>query len=352
MDEKKVRIGFVGTGSMGQCAHLRNYAALDGCEVVALAELREDVAEKVARRYGVPGVYRDHAEMLAREDLDGIVASQPFNRHGVLVPELLKAGVPVFIEKPLAGTVETCEKIVEAVKQSGTWLMVGYNKRSDPAAMHAKREIERLKKSGKLGALRYVRILMPAGDWVAGGFVDLIKGEGPQPELERDPAPSDMDAEVFKKYTAFVNYYIHQVNLMRYMLGESYGVAHADPTGVLLIVKSESGVAGVIEMSPYRTTIDWQESVLVAFEKGWVRLELPAPLAANRPGNVTVFRDPGKGETPATSSPSLPWVHAMREQASNFIKAIRGEAKPPCEADEALEDLRVAREYIRLVTGA
>ena len=41
----------------------------------------------------------------------------------------------------------------------------------------------------------------------------------------------------------------------------------------------------------------------------------------------------------------------MRRQASNFLRAIRGEAPPPCEAAEALEDLRVAREYLRLWRG-
>ncbi|MBM4050064.1 MAG: gfo/Idh/MocA family oxidoreductase, partial [Planctomycetes bacterium] len=82
----KVRIGFVGVGNMGQCAHLKNYATLPECEVVALAELRENQAKRVAARYGVPRVYRSHEEMLAAEKLDGIVASQPFTRHGVLVP--------------------------------------------------------------------------------------------------------------------------------------------------------------------------------------------------------------------------------------------------------------------------
>ena len=49
--------------------------------------------------------------------------------------------------------------------------------------------------------------------------------------------------------------------------------------------------------------------------------------------------------------PQLPWVHAMRQQAINYIKAIKGQITPPCEAEEALQDLKVAREYIRLLAG-
>lgn len=347
----KVKIGFVGVGHMGQGAHLKNYVTLPNCEVTAIAEVRQNLGHKVAARYGVPRVYPSHVEMLAAEKLDGIVASQPFGRHGVLVPELLTAGVPIFTEKPLAASLEVGERILQAVRASPTWHMVGYHKRSDPATAFAKAEIERLKASGELGSLTYIRILMPAGDFIANGFSDLITDDGPPPALEWDPPASDLDPSTFERYTAFVNYYIHQVNLMRHLLGEAYRVTYADPSGVLLAGQSASGVACTIEMSPYQTTLDWQETALVCFEKGYIKLDLPAPLASNRPGRVEFFRDPGQGATPQTVIPQLPWVHAMRQQAMNFVAAIQGDLRPPCEAAEALEDLRLAREYIRLMTG-
>lgn len=348
---RKIRIGFVGAGGMGQCAHLKNYAALKDCELVALAELREDVGARVAARYGVPRVYRTHAEMLANEKLDGIVASQPFTRHGILLPVLLRAGLPVFCEKPLAGSPEIGEQIIAAEKSGGAWLMVGYHKRSDPATMLAKAEIERLQRTRELGALRYIRICMPAGDWVAGGFDDLIAGAGPLPVLDYDPPPTGMDRQTSEAYIGFVNYYIHQVNYLRHLLGEPYTVKYADPSGVLLAARSQSGVGCAIEMTPYQTTLDWQESALVAFEKGYVKIELPAPLAFNRPGRVEFFSDPGGNVQPKTVCPQLPWVHAMRQQAMNFIAAIRGELPPMCGAEEALADLRTAREYLRLWKG-
>ena len=347
-----VKLGFCGVGGMGQMAHLRNYAVEDGCEVVAVAELRKNTGQTVARRYGIPRVYGDAAEMLAEEKLDAIVASQPFGRHGVLVPQLLKAGVLVFTEKPFAASVEVGERIVEAVAQSGTFMMLGYHKRSDPATMVAKQEVDALKASGELGALTYVRLLMPAGDWIATGFDGLVAEDESEPlSLDRDPPASDMDEPTYKAYTAFVNYYIHQVNLMRHLLGEPYSVTYAEPSGVLLAGQSESGIACTIEMSPFKTTIDWQEHALVCFERGWVRLDLPAPLAYNRPGRVEIYRDPADVPTPMRSEPTLPWVHAMRQQAANFIAAVKGEMAPLTTAEEALEDLKVAREYIRLKTG-
>ncbi len=337
---------------MGQAAHLRNYASLrDDCEIVALAELRPKLAQAVARKYNIPRVYSTIADMLAAEKVEGIVASQPFNRHGQLVPELARAGVPIFTEKPIAASFAVGEQVVESVARSGAWHMVGYHKRSDPATEFAKRTIDELKTSGELGKLKYVRISMPPGDWIASGWTENLHTDDTMPNLELDPKPADMDAATAKEYEAFVNYYIHQVNLMRFLVGEPYRVTYADPAQVLFIAHSASGIPCTLEMAAYSTTVDWQETALVAFERGYVKLSLPAPLAFNRPGTVEILRDPGNGTTPVTSHPQMPWVHAMRNQALNFIKAIRGEAPAPCLAAEALEDLRVARDYIRLLKG-
>jgi predicted dehydrogenase len=289
--------------------------------------------------------------MLAEERLDGIVAAQPFTRHGQVLPELYRAGIPVLSEKPLAGSVEVGEKLLQALQGGGSWHMVAYHKRSDPATMYARQEIRRLKQSGELGALRYVRLVMPPGDWIAAGFDDLVRTDEPYPALPNDLPAADMDAEGYRQYVSFVNYYIHQVNLLRYLLGEPYRVTYADRSGVLLAVESQSGVTGVLEMAPYQTTVDWQESALVAFEYGYIRLDLPAPLASNRPGRVEVFSDPGHGKTPVTTAPQLPWISAMRQQAMNYVAANQGKSEPPCAAPEALEDLCIARDYLRLWKG-
>ena len=343
---EKVRIGFVGVGGMGQCAHLRNYVTVPECEVVAIAELRPQLREQVARKYGIARAYASAEELLCKEKLDGIVAAQRYDQHGTILPLLYSAGVPLFTEKPLAASLEVGERILSALAASGSWHMVGYHKRCDPATIHAKAEIDRLKETGELGKLKYIRILMPTGDWIANGFTDLIASDEPVPQI-----PCDVKERWESPHFRFVNYYIHQVNLMRHLLGESYKVTFADKAGVLLAVESESGVTGVIEMTPYQTTIDWQESALVAFERGYVKLELPAPLALHRPGRVEIFRDPGNGVTPQTIIPQLPWVHAMRQQAITFVRAIKGEVKPPCEAVEALEDLKISRDYIRMWMG-
>lgn len=354
----KVRIGFVGVGGMGQMAHLRNYVTIDECEVVALAELRKETGKLVATRYGIPKVYEDHKSMLKAEKLDGIVSSQPFDRHAFLLPDLYKATKFLFTQKPLAVAVEAGEKLAAQCAAAGCTHMVGYHKRSDPATMYAKKLIGEWKASKKFGDLKYVRLLMPAGDWVANGFIGLLNaGDKFEGVLERElkggwnkweTVLPGMDLALSQQYVSFVNYYIHQVNLMRHLLGEPYKLTYAEKSGVLLAVQSDSGVAGVIEMSPYQTTVAWEESALIAFEKGYIKIRLPAPLAYNRCGTVEVYEDPGNGATPVRSEPTMPWVHAMRQEAVNFIKVIQGEMAPPCVAAEAVEDLKIARDYVHM----
>lgn len=346
--QNPIRIAFVGVGGMGQCAHLRNFASLEGCRVIAIAEVRKETAMKVASRYQIPAVYTDLHEMITKEEPDAIVCSQPFQRHAVLLPELLPYRIPLFIEKPLAGSFEAGAALQAKIAEAAVPVMVGYHKRSDPATMYAYKHIQQLKSSQELGAIRYVRITMPPGDWIANGFWDYLDAGEPRPSFAIESPPTDMDSEGYQLYLAFVNYYIHQINLLRHLFGEPYDVEFADPNGILLVARSKTGITGVIEMSPYQTTLDWQESALITFERGYIRINLPAPIAVNRPGTVEIFQDPGNGTIPMAISPQLPWIHAMRQQAINFLDAVRGYQPYRCDTSEALEDLRIARQYLRL----
>jgi predicted dehydrogenase len=344
---EKIKLGFVGAGFMGQRAHMRNYAALDGCEIVALAEARPQLANDVARCYNIPNVFGSHKEMITACKLDAVVASQPFGNHINVVPDILDAGLHVLTEKPLCITVENGEMLAGKAKQSGKVYMVGYHKRSDPAMEYAIALIDQWKKSGEYGSMRYVRITMPSGDWI-GGNPRGIETNEPYPSLPLESYPSCFDEKTGQAYISFVNYYIHQVNALRFLLGEPYKLAYADKSGVLFVAESQSGICGTIEMSPYSTTIDWQESILVAFEKGTIKIDLPAPLAMQLPGQVTILRDNGIA-APTVTLPMLPCVSAMQNQAKNFLKAIRKEIKPPCDAAEAVDDLKVSIDYIKMM---
>jgi predicted dehydrogenase len=339
-----LRIGFVGAGFMGQLAHLRNYDRVENCDVVALAEPRERLRERVATRYEIGQTYDTHADLLDGADVDAVVAAQPFQRHEVIVPDILEEGLPLFTEKPLAVAPETGEHLAELAAEHDTFHMVGYHKRSDPAMAYAKETVEEWRETGEVGEFQYVRITMPGGDWVGGAPAPVTTDEEP-PDGEMESPPAEFGEDVGDEYVSFINFYIHQVNAFRFFMGD-YAVTHADGAGQAFVAETDDGVTGVLEMDPYSTSDDWQEELLVGFEDGYVRVDLPAPLEAQTAGSVEVMHDGGEGME--TRRPAMPATSAMRAQAENFVAAARGERDPPCDSHEAVADLRTAAEYVRM----
>jgi len=346
----KVRIGFVGAGFMGQLAHIRSYASLhEECELVALAEPRRRTAELVAARYGIGRVYRDHRELLEAEQLDAIVAAQRYAYHAALLPELYPHVAHLFTEKPLALGAATGDRLSHLARESGCIHMLGYQRRSDPATREAKQTVDEWKAGGELGALRYVRICYSDGDWTGNAHAELIDvGEQPPPFPAEEPPPEfAADDEALWALSEGVDKLVHPLNLLRHFLGEPYRLVFVHVSGRLLVFESESGVPATIEVTPYRLTVGFDEEILVAFERGYVRLR-PAPsLARNRAGTVELCRDPGGGVKQERRFPQLPWIDPQNAQAGDFLRVCRGEAAPPTDAGEAAQDLHLVADIVR-----
>ncbi len=196
----KPRIGFVGVGGMGQMAHLVNYANEAGCEVVAIAELKENQGKLVAEHYRIPKVYKTAEEMLANEELDGD-RGEP----AVYAARRAAAGAVQGEASRVHGEAAGRERggrgsILKALKDSGTWHMVGYHKRSDPATMYAKAEIDSAQ-GIRRARQAAVRSDTDAGGRLGGQWVHRYdRSDDAVPELKWDPPASDMDEETYKAY--------------------------------------------------------------------------------------------------------------------------------------------------------
>jgi predicted dehydrogenase len=346
----KLRIAFVGAGRMGQLAHIRSYALLhDECELVALAEPRPRTAELVAARYGIQRVYRDHRELLESVQVDGIVAPQPYTHHAALLPELYPRVRHLFTEKPLALGAATGDRLARLARESGCVHMLGYHRRCDPATREAKRAVDAWKESGELGALRYLRVCYSDGDWIANAQAAYIDADEEPPPFPAEEPPVEVagDDEARWALADGTDKLVHPLNLLRHFLGERYRVDFVHASGRLLVFESDSGVPATIEVTPYRRTVGFDEEILVAFERGFVRLRLAPALALNRAGTLEIYRDPGDGVVPESISPQLPWVDPMRAQAAEFLRVCRGETAPPTDAAEAAEDLHLVAEIVR-----
>jgi predicted dehydrogenase len=93
-----IRLGYVGCGYMAQRVHLPNLLSIPACEVVALAEVRQDLGKQAQSRLGIPKLYNDREAMLADSDLEAVAVSAAFAVQGQIARDALQAGKNVFME--------------------------------------------------------------------------------------------------------------------------------------------------------------------------------------------------------------------------------------------------------------
>jgi predicted dehydrogenase len=149
---KKVRIGVIGAGLRGGLA--KYWHNPDGeSEIVALADISEARQQKFQEMIGSPlFLTKDYKDLLYKDDIDAIAVLSPDYLHEEHVIAALQAGKHVYSEKPLAITVEGCDRILEAWQASGKHLMVGFNMRY----MSMYQTMKGLIDSGAIGELKAV----------------------------------------------------------------------------------------------------------------------------------------------------------------------------------------------------
>jgi predicted dehydrogenase len=125
----KIKLGYVGCGFMAQKVHIPNFLSVPGCELAALAEVRPALGRKVQERYHIPRLYADHRELAADPAIDAVAVSAAFALQNRIACDCLLAGKDVFMEKPMAVSVDGAEALLDAERRSGKRLMVGHMKR-------------------------------------------------------------------------------------------------------------------------------------------------------------------------------------------------------------------------------
>lgn len=150
----RIRLGVIGPGQRG--SNRMETAKRLGADIVALADVNKGLlAEAVGRLDGDKvDTYRDHKELLARDDIDGVINATPDHWHRDIIIDAITAKKDVYTEKPLARTIEEGEDIVAKVAASKQIVQVG-NQRRSGEHFHKAREIVA---SGKIGEIRFVRI--------------------------------------------------------------------------------------------------------------------------------------------------------------------------------------------------
>ena len=137
-----LRTGVIGMGTMGRL-HARAYEETEGVDVVAVCDIDASAAEAAARRQGLgpDATYTDAERMLAKAKLDLVSVATPDHLHVDPVIQAAEAGVHVLVEKPLATTLEDCDRVLAAVERTGVTAMVNFTHRRALPYLYAKERI-------------------------------------------------------------------------------------------------------------------------------------------------------------------------------------------------------------------
>ncbi len=121
---QKTRLGIIGLGYIGQL-HLRHALKLPNAEVVAVADTASRALER-AKALGVKNLYKDYTEMLKSPEVDAVLISLPTHLHLKCSQEAAEAKKAIFLEKPIAVTVQDAKEIIAAAERNSVKLMLGY----------------------------------------------------------------------------------------------------------------------------------------------------------------------------------------------------------------------------------
>ena len=195
-----LRVGVIGCGSIAKQRHGYEYFHNANVEIKGFFDRRQERVEALTALYG-GRVYATIDEMLADSEIDAVSVCLANAAHAEVSIKALRAGKHVLCEKPMAVTLEECEAMLAAARESGKRLMIGHNQRLAPAHKKAKE----LLAAGELG-----RVI---------SFQSTFGHKGPEMwSMDRSA-----NTWFFKKDSAsfgsMADLGIHKIDLVRYLIG-------------------------------------------------------------------------------------------------------------------------------------
>jgi predicted dehydrogenase len=156
MTDRRLRVGIIGAGAIVQVAHLPVLKRTKLVDLVAICDSDLPKARVVADRFQIRDAFDDIEEVLQYEELDALLICTPNHLHESHILAALSRGLHVLVEKPLATSLESVERIKAAVEKHQRVLMVGMNHRYRPDVQIVRGFVQ----SGELGPVESVR-----GSW-------------------------------------------------------------------------------------------------------------------------------------------------------------------------------------------
>ena len=139
MKKKKIKVGVVGIGHLGNY-HLQKYQKIESSEIIAVADMFPDRAQKAAEIYKCEA-FADYRAMIGH--VDAVSVAVPTIDHYKIAKDFLAAGIDVLIEKPICATLEEADELIKIAEKKKLVLQVGFVERFNPAVMALEKVIQK-----------------------------------------------------------------------------------------------------------------------------------------------------------------------------------------------------------------
>jgi predicted dehydrogenase len=350
----RLKIGLIGSGLIAQVMHLHHLRELaDRFEVAAICDLSPNLRNSVGDAYGIPQRFERWEDLVA-EPLDAVMILTS-GSHAAQAIAASEAGRHVFVEKPMCFSVEEGLGMIRAARKAGRTLMVGYNKRYDPAYERLQADL------GQIGEIRFARVTTlesPFQPYVA--HYPLLKGgDLPADVVARLRAADDRNLDaalgpvdpltrrVFR--WVLLDSLVHELNAIRGLLGE--------PDRLDFAQLRERGVSLVLAFGDVECAINW-----VDLEDGIARyrmefafyaanrqatLAFPSPFLRNEPTQLIL-----EGGTPGTAQSwetveTVSYDESFKRELLHFHACVVGNAEPRTSGLDSLRDIALCQAIVK-----
>ena len=294
---RKLSLAMIGCGMQGELVHLPALAQSDYFDTCVLVDKSSARAHKLAQKYNVPTVLDDFRDVVGRVDAALVVL--PNYLHGLVTVELLRRGIHVLVEKPMALNTKQCDEMLEAARSKDTTLAIGLDFRFP----HTSQLAQRILHDGVLG---------PLIDF------DLRMGNN----LSSVPVKSDY---LLRNETAgggvLMDLAVHALDLILWWLGDYEHVEYYDDSmgGVEanceLHLRLRSGAVGIVESSRVRRL---RNTCIIKGERATLEVGL-----WNLIGQLRLeFRDQKTCLNAESNLPGDTWPEVFCRQLDDFADSI------------------------------
>jgi predicted dehydrogenase len=149
---RKIKLGIIGVGQIGK-HHINTYKQIPDAEIVAVADVNEEEAKRVAAANNVPNVFTQFRDLLKMDEIEAVDVCLHNNFHAPVAIAALEAGKHVYCEKPMAGAYRDAKRMYKTAKKLGRKLSIQLSTLFSKETKAAKRLID----EGLLGKVYFAK---------------------------------------------------------------------------------------------------------------------------------------------------------------------------------------------------